>query len=69
MQSQPSTPLENNDDLFIESRNVYGTGTVVLTASISDGVVFLEQHPEHLTISRELHIQCACFWFYSSRRS
>jgi len=55
MQSQPSTPLENNDDLFIERRNVYGAGIVVLTASISDGVAFLEQHPERLTISRELH--------------
>ena len=55
MQSQSSTPPESDDDLFIERRNVYGCGMVVLTASISDGVAFLEQHPEHLTISREMH--------------
>ncbi len=55
MQSQASTPFEGDDDLFIERRNVYGSGTVVLTATISDGVAFLEQHPERLTISRELH--------------
>jgi hypothetical protein len=55
MQSQTSTPLVSDDNLFIERRNVYGSGTVVLTATISDGVALLEQHPERLTISRELH--------------
>jgi len=55
MQIPSSTHPESEDALFIERRNVYGCGMVVLTASISNGVVLLEQHPECPTISRELH--------------
>ena len=55
MQMLFSTHSESDDALFIERRNVYGCGMVVLTASISNGVVLLEQHPEYLAVSRELH--------------
>ncbi len=50
-----ATHVESEDALFIERRNVYGCGTVVLIASIYNGVALLEQSPECLVASRELH--------------
>lgn len=55
MQVQSSSQPDNEYVLFIERRNVYGWGPVVLTASMCNGVALLEQSPECASTSREMH--------------
>ncbi len=55
MQVLFSNQPDNEYVLFIERRNVYGSGSVVLTASICDGVALLEQSPECPSDSQGIH--------------
>jgi len=57
MQVQFPNQHENDNEyvLFIERRNVYGLGPVVLTGSMRDGVALLEQSPESPSTSQENH--------------